>query len=205
MRIATALGAALLGSALAIPALAEEEHRELSAHEHGHGTLNIAIEGNTIAMELITPGADIVGFEHEAKTKKQKSAMEDGRNKLKAALTLFKFPSGADCIVDNADVKLKTESGGSDKDKDHDHAHHDHEHDDHGHDESASSGSAHSEFHASYELTCEAPDKITSIFFGYFDAFAQAKELDVNVVTAKGQSTFEATRDKPQIELGGLT
>ena len=48
---------------------AGEEHRQLGAHVHGHGRLNIAIEDKTVSIELEARGADIVGFEHEAATR----------------------------------------------------------------------------------------------------------------------------------------
>ncbi len=57
-------------------ASAQEEHRQLGAHVHGHGHLNIAIEGKTVSMELEVPGADVVGFEHEPSTPDQKAALE---------------------------------------------------------------------------------------------------------------------------------
>ncbi len=42
---------------LATPALAEEAtHRQLGPHVHGQGTLDIAIEGKKIEMELVAPG-----------------------------------------------------------------------------------------------------------------------------------------------------
>ena len=34
------------------------------AHEHGVGTLSIAVEGNDVEIEMVVPGADVVGFEH---------------------------------------------------------------------------------------------------------------------------------------------
>src|SRR5262249_38687966 len=57
-----------LGSFAVHPAAAQSAHRELGPHEHGRGTLNIAIEGNRVSMELEVPGMDIAGFEHAAKT-----------------------------------------------------------------------------------------------------------------------------------------
>ena len=57
------------GVALAVAstgAIAEETRRELDAHQHGHGSLTIAIEGGQVQMALEVPGADIVGFEHAA-------------------------------------------------------------------------------------------------------------------------------------------
>jgi hypothetical protein len=47
---------------------ADTKHREAGAHTHGHGKVNIAIEGKQLFIELEAPGADIVGFEHKAKT-----------------------------------------------------------------------------------------------------------------------------------------
>jgi hypothetical protein len=47
-------------------------------------------------------------------------------------------------------------------------------------------------------------NNITAIEFSYFRAFAGAEKLDVNVITPKGQSKFEATRAKPNISLAGM-
>ena len=55
---------------------ADTKHREAGAHAHGHGKVNIAIEGQRLSIELEAPGADIVGFEHEAKTAAEKAAVK---------------------------------------------------------------------------------------------------------------------------------
>ncbi len=44
----------------------------------------------------------------------------------------------------------------------------------------------------------------TTINFDYFALFAGAHDLTVNVVTAKGQSKYEVSRDKPTLDLGGI-
>ena len=44
-------------------------------------------------------------------------------------------------------------------------------------------------------------EKLTSIEFPYFRKFSGAEELEVNLVTAKGQSKFEVKRSKPRIDL----
>jgi hypothetical protein len=46
-------------------------------------------------------------------------------------------------------------------------------------------------------------EKLTSIEFPYFRKFAGAQELEINLVTAKGQSKFEVKRGKPRIDLTG--
>ncbi len=97
----TGLAAAMLGCLLLQTASAEER-RELGAHQHGHGTLNIAFEGNRITMELEVPGHDIVGFEHEAKTDDQKAAVAKAKSQLGAPLALFQLPAAAGCTVKEA-------------------------------------------------------------------------------------------------------
>ncbi len=62
----------------------------------------------------------------------------------------------------------------------------------------------HNQFRASYALDCTAPAALTTIAFDYFTLFAGAHDLTVNVVTAKGQSKYEVSRDKPTLDLGGI-
>ena len=62
----------------------------------------------------------------------------------------------------------------------------------------------HSEFHADYTLECSAPQNLKSIEFPYFRAFKGAEELDVNIITPKGQSKFEVMRRKPRVDLSTL-
>jgi hypothetical protein len=49
--------ALVLAGALTTTMAAAEERRELGAHEHGHSTLTIAVEGTRVAMELTAPFA----------------------------------------------------------------------------------------------------------------------------------------------------
>ena len=53
---------AFLAAALSAASLATAAERELGAHMHGHGTVNIVLEGSALWIELEAPGADIVGF-----------------------------------------------------------------------------------------------------------------------------------------------
>jgi phosphoketolase len=105
MRMAVLLAA---GVGIALPTwTAEAQRRELGPHQHGHGTLNIAIEGGRVSMELDVSGADIVGFEHAATTKAQQDAVEKAKAQLAAPLSLFALPKGAGCSVKEANVKIE--------------------------------------------------------------------------------------------------
>ena len=68
---------ATLAALAATAPRAEDAHRELGAHVHGIGALNIAVQGAEVAMELHVPGSDIVGFEHEAETAEDKAALAE--------------------------------------------------------------------------------------------------------------------------------
>ena len=208
--------AALLGLG-ATTAYAGGEKREMGAHEHGHGKLGIAIEGKKVSMELIVPGADIVGFEHEAKSKKDKAAVAAAEKKLAAVLKVFTPPAGAGCKVTKAKVEFEVEgdhddhahSHGKKTKKKHDHGDkHSHGHD-HGHKKKSAKKhdhdeETHAEFHANYILNCASPAKFTSLKFNYFGMFKGAEELDVQVVAPKGQTKYEVSRKKTTISLSGL-
>lgn len=188
---------AVAATALAVaPLAAEEAHRELGAHEHGHSTLNIAIEGNLIAMELEAPGADIVGFEHVAESAEDKAAVERAEAALMEPLALFVLPEAAGCAVESAAVEIEGEGEHEEKAHEEEHAEADHD---------AHEGEAgHSEFHAAYALTCADADQIDAIEFAYFATFAGVQEVEVTVITDTGQRRFEVERDEPRVELQGL-
>lgn len=179
------LAAAIIAS---VPAMAAEDHRELGAHAHGHGKLNIVIEGKRVSMELEVPGADIVGFEHEASTSEQKATVEKAKATLADALSIFKFPAEAKCKLAEANVAIAEEEHEPGKAEA----------------KEAEAEAHHSEFRVTYAIDCGAPDKLTGIDFKYFDAFSGAQELDVSLVTEKGQSQFEVTREQPTLKLGEI-
>jgi hypothetical protein len=184
MRIGTAI--AVLCCLLLQPAVAQER-RELGAHQHGHGRLNIAIEGTRVSMELEVPCNDVVGFEHAAKTKAQRTAVQKAKTQLGTPQSLFRFPAAAGCTLKQADVKIESGTEKSKPKADSKHADHDH-----------------SEFRAEYALDCSAIASLTSIEFPYFDAFKGAEELEVNIITPKGQSKFEVKNSNPRLDLSGV-
>jgi hypothetical protein len=196
----------LIALVAAFPALAEDT-RQLDAHEHGVGTLNIAVEGATVVMEFEAPGADIVGFEYAAESNADLAAIDAAVVTLGTPLDLFMMPAAAGCVVVEARAELEGEDGHEDHDDHTDEKHEEHAeegHDDHGHEDhdNHAEEAGHTEFHAEYMLTCEAPDALAEITFAYFEAFPNAQEVEVQVITASGAQAFEVTRDAPVLDLG---
>lgn len=169
-----------------------QEHRQLGAHQHGHGMLNMAIEGRTLQAELEVPGADIVGFEHPATSDADKAKVAAARKKLADPSSLLAFPAQANCKLTSAKVVLEGEE---------DSAHHGEEHGDHGKHAEHEGEAIHSEFHVAYAFDCASVTALTQITFPYFEAFPNAEELDVTLITNKGQKTFEVNRKTMRIDI----
>ena len=188
------------------PALAEGEKRGLGAHEHGHSSLNVAIEGDRVEMELIAPGADIVGFEHAAESAEDRAAVEQAEAVLGEPLSLFGFTDAAGCAIETAAVEIEGEDHDDHEDKAHaDEGHHDEEHAEADHLDNQEDEASHNEFHAVYALTCGAPDALDGIdFAAFFEAFSGAEEVEVTVISEQGQSSYEVERDSPMVDLQGV-
>jgi hypothetical protein len=165
-----------------------DERRALEPHEHGHSTLNIAIEGGRVAIELTAPGMDIVGFEHAAETAEHKAALEAKKAVLADPLVLFVLPSAAGCRVAEAHVELETEE---------------HPAEPQAAGEAAPAGGeeeeGHAAFHARYALACTDPSALGSITFAYFERFPYAEQVDVTLISERGQESFKVERAQPRL------
>ena len=181
--------------ALSAAYAAAEPVRQLGPHQHGHGTLNLAIEGQTVQMEMEVPGADIVGFEYEATTAEDQAKVKAAKDNLAQPLALFVLPRNAGCKVTSAKVVVAHES-----ETDHDA----HENEADAHAEADGHEAEHSEFHAQYALSCSDVTAITKISFPYFDVFPNSEELAVTLITEKSQKVFEVTRDHALIDIRGM-
>jgi hypothetical protein len=195
------IAVAVLVGGLAGGAALAEERRELGAHVHGHSTLAIAVEGSRIAMELHAPGMDILGFEHAPSTSEQKAALDRAKAALADPLDLFVLPQAAGCRTTEAAVELETEEHAHEEGAEH---HEEAEHAEHAEDDEHGAESGHAEFEVTYALDCKDPAEIASIAFAFFDRFANAEEVEVTLLTERGQSVYEVTRAAPRIVLDGL-
>ena len=183
-----------------------EDARQLNAHEHGIGVLNIAIEAPLVLMEFHAPGADIVGFEYAAKSDADLAAISAALKTLEAPLDLFVLPKAARCAVQSVQVELESDADHGANEEDHQ-GHddeHDHKHEDHNdHDEekhAASSG--HTEFHAEYSLICSNIEALTQIDFAYFEVFPNSKQVALQLISQSGARAFNIERSAPRLDLG---
>ena len=150
------------------------EHREHNAHQHGAALLNIAIEGNSLHIELESPAMNFVGFEHAPKNHEQKHAVEHAAAELKNGNSLFVLTAAAQCSLTEAQVEspmLEQEHN--------EHEKHDKE--------------MHSEFHANYVFQCKQIKALRTVDVQLFNKFSGTDEIRVQLITSKGQTVKELT------------
>ena len=126
MRPVTALASALVaGVALAA---SEDGHREHEPHEHGHGALDIVLDGEHLVAELRIPAVNVVGFEHAPRDDAEREAVHMAIERFSDAAAVLVPSAEAECEIEDAEVAIEGD--------DHDghwsvgaHAEHEHEHD----------------------------------------------------------------------------
>lgn len=168
--------------------------REHGAHVHGIGKLNIALDHKDLMLELTSPAANIVGFEHAPENEEQTHAVEEAAEVLQDGDKLFTMTSKAQCSLHEAYVDSDMIHGHEDE-----HASQEQEprstHADHEHAEKA----AHSDFRATYHFECSKPEHLRTLEVLLFKYFPGLEELEVQLLTAKVQTAVELTPKNMQI------
>jgi hypothetical protein len=174
-----------------------EESRQVDKHEHGVGELNIAIDGLLAEFEFMLPGADIVGFEYEAKSDEDLAKIENALLVLENYENLFSLTKNSKCVLADLDYHLSGEEHEEHADEEHE-EHADEEHEEHADEES------HTEFYAKYSFKCDDIKQLDKVEFSYFKNFPNSSELEVQFISDIGSNAFEVEADKPVIILKGL-
>lgn len=161
----------------------DHEHGTLGAHEHGVARLDVALDGNTLELELDSPAMNLVGFEHAATSDADKATVARVREQLAAPSSLFTLDAAAGC--DLTQQTLESPLFGQAP------AVHEHEHekpDAHAHEH------GHSDIHARYALTCTTPGALTQLDLApLFQHFPTTRTLHVQLIGPNGQKGQEAT------------
>ncbi|MBY0553901.1 DUF2796 domain-containing protein [bacterium] len=166
----------------------KHEHREHGAHEHGAGTLGIAFEGNKGKIDFKIPSESIFGFEHVAKTEKDKKIMKEALAKLESKITeMVAFDASLKCSVTHAKVEIAAE------------AKHEKKHDSKGHKHEKKA--EHSDTLANFDVTCEKSPVGTEITFNFQKHFPKIKDLEVQVIVDNIQKSIEANKDNTKLLL----
>ncbi len=173
MKFSTLLIALFITTSAVADKSAFEQH---GAHVHGEAKLTIAQDGNHLEMEFVSPGMNIVGFEHPPADQAQTQAVNAALAILNQPQRVFGFPAAAGCEPSAINVHTSSE-------------HHEHEGADH------DSGETHSEFSASYRLECADTSQLDHIGINIFKLFPGTRVIDAQSITDRGQKQADLTPD----------
>jgi len=191
---------AVLTVMLHVPALAhkankEQAHKEHDAHTHGHAVMTVAVDKGQVTIKLKSPLESFISFEHAPKTAKQKEEARQMSGRLHQADQVFVFPAAAQCKVEkialtsNAiDAAFLRPDAGQDA----------------GQKPSAAGKKAakntkkkgkqdHGDLEAEYIFGCGNIAALDNIIVQLFSVAPNLRELDVQMVTPKGQAAVELT------------
>ena len=215
----TVLAIAPLLVAGATFAASKGEFRQHDAHEHGHGTVDIVVEGEELVVEIRIPAVNVVGFEHAPRDDAERERVRTALMPFRDASSVIGLPPDAECEIEETEAVLFS----MDRDEHHDGdaRHDDEEHDDEEHAKEAerhedhakeddddhaehaadADGEAHSELHASYHFHCHAPERLARIEVLAFEHLHDAEELEVRIVTPAMQSATELHTGETVVDL----
>lgn len=163
------------------------EHRHHDSHEHGVAELNLAVDGSSVLIELESPAANIVGFEHQPHDAAERDLVTKAIQRLQEAESLFVFTSNANCSVQFAEVETELEQQ--------------HEHNDHDHHENEKNSDDHSEFSSNYIFSCEAIDKLKQVEVKLFEEFSGLESIKAQLITPQNQTLIELSAEQNTIDI----
>ena len=152
-------------------------------HEHGVVHLDVAIEGDTLAIQLESPLDSVLGFERQPRTPAERQAVDRMLATLRGGAVLFAPDARGQCRFEEAQL----ESGlipSSTKD-------------------SAPASSEHLDVDVSYRFRCASPAQATTLSHQLFALFPRIQRIDAQVATPQGQSRQVLKRPAATLSLGG--
>jgi hypothetical protein len=186
-RFASAL--ALL-AALAWPGLAgahgEGAH---GPHEHGAATLALVLEGETLVVELLTPAANLLGFERLPANEAERAALQAAVATLQRGGELLGLPAAAQCRQQSTQIESPLLAVYDNRDRQRP-------------DEApVAAAGAHADFDISYRFGCAVPGALTGLDLQLFERFPGLQRLTVEWVVEARQSAATATPAQPRVAL----
>ena len=158
----------------------EHGQDSLGAHEHGVASLNAALDGQLLELQLESPAMNLVGFEHAATSTADKAKVTAAKAELEQPLTLFALAAG-DCKTSETELESPLFAGDT----------HDHKHEHEG---------EHSEIHAHYRFDCAKANELKQLDLSeLFKRFPATEKIQVQLIGPSGQQGAELTPAQPRL------
>lgn len=174
------------------------------AHTHGEGRITFVFDNKQMLMEMKTPAANMLGFEHKPSSDTQWQTLEVLAKTLHDPQNLIVLEP--DCKLTKSDIRLPFErvTHKEPKETNNEHEHEsEHEHDEHEHstgDDNKTHSINHADIYAQYAWSCEKshPPKLT---FKYFDTYPNFKHLKVEWIVNGSQGMTNLHKNKNILDI----
>lgn len=171
-------------SLLSLLPIAAQAH-EPGAHVHGIATLQVAVDGNILTIDMSSPLDNLIGFEHVPQNDKEKAAVQAMTDSLNKANLLFVPTVSAQCTLqsvnlDSSVIDKKTQ--GSSNAKPH---------------EPEETG--HADLDGEFVFKCARPEKLHDLQVNLFQRFPHTRQIKVEIAAPHGQSAATLTADKHSV------
>ncbi|MCP5009645.1 MAG: DUF2796 domain-containing protein [Aestuariibacter sp.] len=193
MKLSTAVAVA---TAIFTTLVFAQTERDLGSHDHGTASLNIAIDENSVFLELDTPWNNLVGFEHVPRTSEQHTLVDDALTLLNQPNQLFLF-DGTDCVL----AEIVLDSSIAEKEGD---DHQNHEDEKHHNEKQGSDTEAHASVLVSYSFNCDDVTRLTAIDVKLLVLWSGFEDLDVQLIGPGGQASVELNPQQLQIDISQI-
>jgi hypothetical protein len=173
----------LVLSILANTPASADEFVQHPPHEHGKVTINAAVDGNELVIELDSPAVNVVGFEHEPRNDQERAAVQAAAALLQNGRESFGMPREARCRFEKTELKAPEWEQADDETA----AHDEHEH--------------HADYHARFTYRCWSPDHLMWLQPTLVDKLRNVTEARINIATATGQHSEVVTNGRARVAL----
>ncbi len=179
--------------AAAPAATAQAGFDQRGAHEHGRVTLNVAVDGSTLSLELEAPAINVIGFERAPRSAEEKQRVASVDRWLAAGVGMLGVPATARCQLARVEYAAPQVAAGRDG------AAHDHDHDHE--DEHAAGAEQHADYTARYTFTCGNPAALAWADLWLVRRLLNVESVDVNLITPRQQLQRRLQRDEQRLSL----
>lgn len=152
-------------------------------HQHGVASLNVVLDGYALELELESPLANLLGFEHAPRTASEQQAYQQLQSRLQDAAALYLPAPEAGCTPGRIEAHQMHHT----EDLEADGAHR-HEHD-----------SEHGDIRVRYIYQCRYPAAFNRLELPLLTTFPGIQRLHLQLITARGQHGWTVTPEQPYV------
>jgi Protein of unknown function (DUF2796) len=152
---------------------------ELGAHVHGVANLEIAVDQNTLTLDLSSPLDNLIGFEHQPRTAQQKAAVRTMADNFNKAEQYFVPSPEAGCMLQSAKLDspalIKNKSA-----------------------KSENGDRVHADLDGEFVFACKQTDKLHDLEVKLFASYPNLHKLNVEIAALRTQAAATLTSAQPR-------